>query len=75
MQKADTYRFTKYVIVVRRQINKDGYPTGVKVDIRGPRLQKALLDLNKDTKGFGFEEDPPTVRTYENVSDAGHEWR
>ncbi|KAF6800124.1 AAA family [Colletotrichum sojae] len=46
-----------------RQINKDGYPTGVKVDIRGPRLQKALLDLNKDMKGFGFEEDPLTIDT------------
>ncbi|PVH96483.1 P-loop containing nucleoside triphosphate hydrolase protein [Periconia macrospinosa] len=60
-QKPDTFRFTKYVIVVRRKIDKSGFPSGTEVDVRGPRLQKALLELNKDTKGFGFQKDPPTI--------------
>ncbi|KAI0180993.1 P-loop containing nucleoside triphosphate hydrolase protein [Hypoxylon sp. FL1284] len=60
-QKTDQYRFTKYVIVVRRLINSEGFPRGIEVDIRGPRLQKALLNLNKDTEGFGFQKDPPEV--------------
>lgn len=62
-QKSESYRFTKYVIVVRRQINSQGLPNGVEVDIRGPRLQKALLELNKDVSGFGFSDDPPQVRS------------
>lgn len=61
-KKSESYRFTKYVIVVRRLIDSDGLPTGVEVDIRGPRLQKALLELNKDVLGFGFSDDPPKVR-------------
>jgi hypothetical protein len=54
------------VIVVRRLINEEGFPSGVAVDVRGPRLQKVLLDLNKDTKGFGFQKDPPEVTVSED---------
>lgn len=50
------------MIVVRRLIDGQGYPEGVEIDIRGPRLQKALLELNKDVSGFGFSDDPPQVR-------------
>lgn len=46
---------------MRRKIDKNGFPKGTEVDVRGPRLQKALLELNKDTKGFGFQQDPPTI--------------
>ena len=37
-------------------------PTGVEeVDVRGPLLQQALLDIHSDTEGFSFDEEPPQV--------------
>lgn len=61
-QKPESHLFTKYVIVVRRRISSQGLPNDLQVDIRGTRLQKALLELNKGVSGFGFSDDPPQVR-------------
>ena len=60
-EKAKKSRFSRYVILARRRISDKGYPSRTCVDIRGLRLQEALVALNKDTKGFGFAEDPPQV--------------
>lgn len=60
--KSRKFKFTKYVILVRRKISGKGMPTGVEeVDIRGPLLQEALLDIHTDTEGFSFDEEPPQV--------------
>lgn len=60
--KPRKFKFTKYVILVRRRISGKGMPTGVEeVDIRGPLLRQALLDIHSDTRGFSFDEDPPKV--------------
>ena len=60
--KPRKFKFTKYVILVRRRISDKGMPTGVEeVDIRGPLLQQALLDIHSDTKGFSFDKEPPQV--------------
>ena len=62
--KARKYKFTKYVILVRRRISGKGMPTGVdEVDIRGPLLQQALADIHSDTEEVSFDEDPPQVAT------------
>lgn len=61
-QKPRKFKFTKYVILVRRKISGKGMPTGVEeVDVRGPLLQQALLDIHSDTEGFSFDEEPPQV--------------
>ena len=60
--KPRKFKFTKYVILVRRRISDKGMPTGVEeVDIRGPLLRQALLEIHSDTRGFSFDEDPPKV--------------
>ena len=60
--KARKYKFTKYVILVRRKISGKGMPTGEEeVDIRGPLLQQALVDIHSDTEDFSFDEEPPQV--------------
>lgn len=60
--KPRKFKFTKYVILVRRKISGDGMPTGVEeVDIRGPLLRQALLEIHSDTRGFSFDEDPPMI--------------
>ncbi len=56
------FKFTKYVILVRRRISDKGMPCGVEeVDIRGPLLRQALLVIHSDTRGFSFDRDPPQV--------------
>ena len=63
--KARKYKFTKYVILVRRKISGKGMPTGVEeLDIRGPLLQQALADIHSDTEEVSFDEDPPQVAHY-----------
>ena len=63
--KARKYKFTKYVILVRRRISSKGMPTGVEeVDIRGPLLQQALAEIHSETEGFSFDQDPPQVTHY-----------
>lgn len=60
--KPRKFKFTKYVILVRRKISGKGMPTGVEeVDVRGPLLQQALLDIHSDTEGFSFDEEPPQI--------------
>ena len=60
--QARKYKFTKYVILVRRRISGKGMPTGVEeVDIRGPFLQQALADIHSDTEEVSFDEEPPQV--------------
>lgn len=60
--KPRKFKFTKYVILVRRNISGKGMPTGVEeVDIKGHLLQQALSDIHSDTKGFSFDEEPPQV--------------
>ena len=63
--KARKYKFTKYVILVRRKISGKGMPTGVEeLDIRGPLLQQALAEIHSDTEEVSFDEDPPQVVHY-----------
>lgn len=63
--RARKYKFTKYVILVRRKISSKGMPTGVEeLDIRGPLLQQALADIHSDTEEVSFDEDPPQVAHY-----------
>lgn len=63
--KPRKFKFTKYVILVRRRISGKGMPTGVtEVDVRGSLLQQALSDMHTDTEGFSFDDDPPQVLSY-----------
>jgi hypothetical protein len=48
-------------VFVRTIISEKGFPVRDDVDIRGYRLQEALLELNKETEGFSFHQDPPKV--------------
>ena len=61
--KSGKFKFTKYVIFVRRIISAKGFPTGeVKVDIRGQHLKEMLKNLHEETIGFSFDKEPPEVR-------------
>ena len=58
-------KFTKYVILIRRQISGKGFPTGViKIDILAELLQQAIAKIHWDVKGFRLHEEPPEVRLY-----------
>ena len=60
--KPRKFKFTKYVILVRRRISGKGLPTGVEeVDVRGLLLQQALSDIHSNTEGFSFDKEPPQV--------------
>ena len=53
-------RFTKYVILVRTMWSKDG-PDRKEIDIKGPRLQQVLSDVNEQTEGFVLHKSKPVV--------------
>lgn len=53
--------FSKYVILVRRVFDsKDNFQKR-DIEIKGPLLQKALLDLNENGYPLNFDKPPPKV--------------
>ena len=60
--KPRKFKFTKYVILVRRKISGKGMPTGVEeVEIRGQVLRQALLEIHSENRGLSFDEDTQQV--------------
>jgi hypothetical protein len=52
---------SKYVLVVRRNIDQKGMCTSVLLEIRGKSLRSELAAIYKDAEGPRLNESPPVV--------------